>query len=242
MIHHFSPLSSAVAELGIEGESSVLTLDAVHPGLHRLGFAGNPLFEIERDPSPDEPWKITPRGGRTPDNSAEALTGQLAAWLPSASHRAASGLLTRLPTGSYFLVRARPPGDDDGQAVLLGNEWVEGAGEHHRVLLDARDAYAGIIGNQPGRRPDLSAPLLGLSVLNYTGDPAPHAVLFFCCFAPRAAAIAPSELLLVIPRSGPLVFDNMEAYSDARSAEDKRRWHEKHAKAFARELAMRMPK
>lgn len=236
MIHHFSPLSPTLAELGVECEDSAVTLDAAQPGLHRLGFVGSPLFEIERDPSPDEPWNITPRSGRTLDGSAEGLPADLAGWLPSAWHMATSSLLAHLPTGSYFLVRARPPADDS-QAVLLGNEWVEGAGDHHRVLLDTKDAYAGIVGNQPGRRPDLSAPLLGLSTLNYTGDPTPRAVLFFSCFAAHATG-HPNELLLVIPRTGPLVFDNMEDYSAARSTEDKRLWDEKHAEAFARKLAM----
>jgi hypothetical protein len=120
MIHHFSQLSPALAELAVEGKDSGFTLHAVHPRVHRLGFAGSPLFEIERDPSPDEPCNI-------------------------------------------------------------------------------------------------------------------------CCFALRATTGHPDELLLVIPRTGPLVFDNMEEYSAAKSAEDKRLWHEKHAEAFARKLAMPAP-
>jgi hypothetical protein len=237
MIVVFCPLTSSVVEISIENEGAVFTLEEAEPGLHRLGFPNNPAFGIRRDPSPDEPWEITHQNGQMIARTPMPLPAEVSAWLPEDSATATSALLAHLPSGRYYLVRARPP-TEKRDGVLLGNEWVMEAGAHHQVLFYADDIYAGIVGNQNGQPPDLSGPLLGVSVLNYTGDPVPHAALFFCCFAPsEQVAGEVSEVMLVLPRTGPLVFDAMAEYSAEQSVEDKRRWDETHAEAFARKIS-----
>jgi len=248
-------------------ELALITVETVHPGftlnvkspedgwsVQQLGFADSPLFEFVCHPSPDIPWKLRPleggrvmsRGGDSAEREAiewgSAETG-LIEWSPAQFADDLLILTRHLPDGTYYLVHhivrspQLPPHLLD--RVLLGNDWVESPGDHLQVLYEADRNYAGLVGSVTGCSPDLSQPLLGISVLNFTGNPRPTAALFFSCLEPASPSEAPTEgdtVLLVIPRTGPLVFDNMAAFSAEQSARDKRRWADTLAKRYALQL------
>jgi hypothetical protein len=240
MTIQFNAISTALAEFTVETDKPGFTLTEVRFLLHHVGFAGAPLFEIERQRSPDDPWDIRPLDGQRIISTTEcrAPAGSLD-WIPPRFADRFASLAHHLPAGKYYVVRHlnRPPSHG---RVLLGNEWVSNPGAHLQALFNLDRNYAGVIGSIVDRSPDVSQPLLGVSVLNFTGDPIPYSALFFSCLEPSSpddTETTTDELLLIVPSAGPLVFDNMSHYSAEQSAREKSSWAETYAKRYAKKLA-----
>lgn len=236
---HFTRITEQLAEITVEGCDEPFSLSQLGPVSHRLGFADAPLFSIERGYSPEHPWSIAPlEGGRLIGERGEGLERDVAEWIPKQHRYAITSLLSSLPSGTYFIIRyGAQPADDTN--VLLGNDLLPNPPPHLRGLCETDRDYAGLVGRTAGAVPDTSAPLLGISILNFTGQSTTRAALFFECLAstPTPDQEVSDELLLVLPRRGPLVFDNMGHYHGSRTDEHLLAWSETNAKEFASVLA-----
>jgi len=187
-------------------------------------------------------------------------------WVPADFADGLLQLSHHLPEGTYYLahhivrplehLENLPPQFSHG--VMLGNDWAESPGDHlgalfhgnteeeiehgsgtrRRRIRTRRHTYAGLVGSIAGCAPDLSQPLLGISVLDFAGGQGVDATLFFSCLEPAGPGRAPTPsdtVLLVIPRTGPLVY-HAEPYMD-RSPAQKAAWAEKYAERYALQLA-----
>lgn len=204
---------------------------------HDLGFAGAPAFFLDQPPSPDDAWEVGPiENGRIIRSAASPGSSgwdeELAAWLPEGHRGAAMTLARSLPCGEYTWLRSHldlaPPGE-----VLLGNAWSDG-GPAIRELWRSQRFYAAVVGSSRERAPDIHQPLLGIVVLNYDGTETMQGILFFPCMEPSAREA--EDRLLVIPRRGPLVLDNLGRFSAEASARCQQRWAEEDSAILANEL------
>jgi len=125
-----------------------------------------------------------------------------------------------------------------GGRVMLGNEMGD-ADRSLRELHDSDYHYVLAVGANAGVDPDLARPLLGVTILNYTGQGTTQAVWLLAALAPlkESAEVESDEALFIIPVSGPLVLDHLEKFSAASSARSRKQWAEKGARALAVELA-----
>lgn len=236
-LDRFSAASDTVAELTVAGATRAFSVHVDHALHTEIGFAEAPLFRIDRNPNPDDAWDIEPIEGGDRIRLAGEMASDAPSWVPPRHAPALSSLAAALPAGDYFLVRhlRHRPADS---TVMLGNELVPDPPAHHRPIFDSGGAhYAGAVGQRAGEPPDLGHPLLGLSVLNFTGQIEPWALLFFSCFDEASADPDPDELLLIIPRTGPLVFDAMSHYLGHDSSAERARWAGEPSEAFAAALA-----
>jgi len=113
-------------------------------------------------------------------------------WTQGTAVSYGDGVIGCLPSGSYYLVRSelRPL---DANRLLLGNIAVARPPEV-AVLWDkltgieykenqAPGLFAAVFGTEAGVMPELSQPLLGTGILNFTGQRyfAPHGEIFSNC-------------------------------------------------------------
>jgi hypothetical protein len=233
----FTALSIRLAELTVSNAGASFGVRASGmPVRYDVGVPGAPRWRIRTDWSPDTGWEIDTiaRGeapGR-PDPVPEDAEWAYLLWAEGTRAERGCAALCALPTGRYLLVRSSiepRPADwvDHG-----GNDGTRGRPNTLR-LLDRRPYFATVIGAADTDPPVLDQPLVGLVVLNYTGNPDAHGANFFAGPAPRADAGGEGDLVLVVPVTGELVVDAAERFSAADSARARRMWRDAGARSFA---------
>jgi hypothetical protein len=204
---------------------------------HQLGFPDAPILEMMEAPSPDDAIEIERLAGRLIGLASAALDSAVASWVPAHAHDDLAAIVQHLPPGEYWVVRSPRRLGEPGR-VMLGNEMVDADrslrevhyGDYHYVLA---------VGATAGVDPDLGRPLLGVTILNYTGQETTQAVWLLAALAPlkESAEVESDEALFIIPVSGPLVLDHLEKFSAASSIRCRKQWAERGARALARDLA-----
>ncbi len=207
-------------EYTIEGSSSGFGLHSSTDLEHGLGYSDAPLYTIVQPFIPDHQLLEV----------SAADTGRAAAH---------SDLEQLLPDGRYLVVPAARPLTTISK-ILLANTWVA-APATARGLLQPDEGLRGCIavgqirvfccafGAGSTTPPVADRPLIGLTVLEYTGQDSPIAVLLFDCGLQGDPA-------LVIPVEGSMVINNM---GDSRwpGVQWEERWAEQYAARFAEALA-----
>jgi len=137
-----------------------------------------------------------------------------------------AAILQHLPPGDYWMVRSRKKVGAPGRA-LLGNEW-QAVDDSLRELHKSDYHYVLAVGATAGVDPDLSRPLLGVTILNYTGQETTQAVWLLRPLAPREGdfQVENDESLFIIPVTGPLVLDHLEGFSAVQSVRCRKQWAE----------------
>ena len=195
-----TPLAPGLTRLRVEGNRAPITLhvDPSRDQRHSLGIASAPRFLLHQPLSPDDGWRVdVAPDGRTlpPDPSGE-------------------GMLALLPDGDYVSIDT-PRLPQPAPRFMLGNEWVP-ARPHMGTLSCDGDAFCGVLGANADAPPCFAGPLLGVTILSYTGNSSPQGVLFFSFYTED---LRTDRIRLLLPLSGALVFDNLLQYGgDARVA------------------------
>ncbi len=232
----FTAYSETLAELRVTGDEGSITVRRDGDLLY-IGEPGRPVFCLEH-PDPDDAWGVyheeNPRfvAGGWPDEAGVA-------WLKGSAARRGLGLIDRLPAGDYILVRS----DLKARAVqhlLMGNELVERPIWGAQLLADA-DLRVNVFGAAADRPPTLQQPLLGAPILNLANR---LTGIFFFEMAPAAtpeaeARVEADDLVLVVPRVGPLVLNTMEPFSADRHRIALDEWARDGASQAANRLARR---
>lgn len=221
----FRAMSAKIARLTVTRASGSFGLmtDA-KTQVHQLGYRAGPLYRLGQPYSPDDAWTLDViPSGKTFQESDGGGAHPWTTWLAGSAVLRGSRLLQELPRGEYLLVRsARPLQHLD--RVLLGNELVP-APPNMCVLRQDKPVYSCVVGPRKAEPPRIDHPLVGLSVLNYTGSTQMQGVLFFSFLEPGSAPEG-KDMVLVIPVSGGLVFDNMGFFSSKNEEESRRRWRD----------------
>jgi hypothetical protein len=162
-------------------------------------------------------------------------------WADGSRAEAGGNLLASLPDGDYWLVRTTLPTRTPPQ-LLLGNARITSP-PNALELVDERPLYAAAIGARPNAPPCGRTPLVGLAVLDYVGDSAVDAVLFFELVRSTHAGAPPKsadgDAVVVVPAVSDLVIDVLESLSADTSRAAKDRWTATRAPALVRRLAWR---
>jgi hypothetical protein len=208
-----------------------------HDDFHQIGFRDAPLLEVMEAPSPDDAIEIERLAGRLMGPACAALDSAVTGWVPAHARDDVATIVQHLPAGDYWMVRSRKKIGAPGRA-LMGNEWLA-VDSSLRELHDSGRYYVLVVGETAGRDPDLSRPLLGLTILNYTGQETRQAVWLLQSLAPREGGLEADsdEALFIIPVTGPLVLDHLEGFSAVQSIRCRKQWAEGGARALAVELA-----
>lgn len=201
--------------------------------LFYIGAAGEPVFCLER-PDPDDAWGVYHEeapayfDGGWGDPQGEA-------WLEGSAARRSLGVLAELPRGDYELVRCgmavgRP------KALLLGNEWVPRPVWGANLLADD-DLHVNVFGAAPDAAPALDQPLLGVPILNMANRLTGIFALEMASPMAEASKGVDGELVVVIPRTGPLVLNMLERFNADSHQAALDRWARQGARACSLRLA-----
>jgi len=207
--------------------------------VYQLGLHTAPLYQLVQPLSPDDRWVIEPKssGALLPqapsaDSSSTRELSDYARWAAGSRAEHAQALLHALPAGSYWLLRCARPTQVVPQ-MLMGNELVA-ATPNIQLLRDEPPVYSCVIGPHLALAPDLNQPLLAVVILNYVGASWLHCACFFQFVSPEpAAGGAQRDAVLILPREGELVIDNLGFFSAENELESRRRWREDLAVEFA---------
>jgi len=237
----FTPADSTRALLRIHAAPEDEFTITTQRDLHFIGFRDAPIIELLEPLSPDLALEIERVGGRLVGPASVALDGAMASWVPEHARDDIAAILQHLPTGDYWMVRSRKKLGAPGRA-LLGNEW-QAVDDSLRELLKSDYHYVLAIGATAGVGPDLRRPLLGVTILNYTGQETTQAVWLLQPLAPREGdfQIENDESIFIIPVTGPLVLDHLEGISSVQSLRCRKQWADRGARALARDLATGPP-
>jgi hypothetical protein len=232
----FTPVDSVRAFLRIKAPPASEFTVTGQGDYHQIGFPDAPILEMMEAPSPDDAIEIERLAGRLIGPASAALDPAVSGWVPAHARDDVAAILQHLPPGHYWVLRSARRIGKPGP-VMLGNEMVDADrslrevhyGDYHYVLA---------VGATAGVDPDLTRPLLGVTILNYTGQGTTQAVWLLTPLAPREGSIEveSDDSLFIIPVSGPLVLDHLEKFSAASSARCRKLWAEKGARALARDL------
>jgi hypothetical protein len=204
--------------------------------MHELGFAGAPAYYLLEAPSTDDAWRVGAHedarwiGIETDDH----VFAELGRWLPVEHRSAGVALASSLPAGAYWWVRSRaePRLTDE---IVMGNEVVPRPVEVMEVL-NASGVYAAIVSHQRGTPPAADQPLLAIPILNYDGTGSLTGAFLFPCT--RGDGSPRTELVIVIPETGPLVLDAQRRFSETDYRRSLKAWASglayRAARAFAR--------
>ena len=204
-------MSHRVARLNVKGGRGSWGL-STNKFEHRLGYKNSSMYQLEQPFDPDDRWYIEPLPGGAlmssrPDPSLpHAFEDDYRAWAGRPGHNGGAAVLALLPSGENLVVRsARQP--STATRVALGNDLVEAA-PNIQGLVDEPPFHANVVGPDPEATPDVSQPLIGVAILEYTSNASSCGVLFFQCTEPPTTRTAGDGApVLVIPRSGPLLID-----------------------------------
>jgi hypothetical protein len=233
----FTPVDSARALLRIQAAPEDAFTVTTQRELHFIGFRDASIIELLEPPSPDEALEIERVAGRLIGPTSGALDGAVASWVPAHARDDIAAILQHLPPGDYWMVRSRKKIGAPGRA-LLGNE-SQAVDDSLRELHKSDYHYVLAVGATAGVDPDLSRPLLGLTILNYTGQETTQAVWLLQPLTPRGGdfQVENDESLFIIPVTGPLVLDHLEGFSAVQSLRCRKQWAERGARALATDLA-----
>lgn len=205
----FTPLSATVAELHVTGDDGSVV---VHQDgdLFYVGGAGQPVFCFER-PDPDDAWGVYHEND--PSFVGDAWSNKRGmAWLKGSAARRGLGLLDALPAGDYFLVQSALK-VRESKVLLMGNELVERPIWGAELLADP-DLRVNVFGAAADSPPSLDQPLLGVPTLNLANRLTGVFFLEMASTATCEDAVGDEadDLVLVIPRTGPLVLNTLEPF------------------------------
>jgi hypothetical protein len=239
-----APRGSTRARLRVEATPSRAFTVTAAGDAHRIGFPDAPIAELMQPPSPDDALEIDFLPGQFIEPTGAALDIAEACWVPPRARRDLAAIVRHLPAGDYWLVRCSNQVGEPG-VVLLGNEIVT-VDRSLRELHESERYYVLAVGTTAGLDPDLGRPLLGVTILNYTGtgQETTQGVWLLSPFAPReegtpAAVEEGDDTLAIIPVTGPLVLDHLERLSSEDSARCRDRWARGGARDLVEELALR---
>lgn len=205
--------------------------------IHHLGYREAPLYALQQPFSvTTEEWTVDPLpSGRFIDAQQDVgldMDPAYLDWFGSSGVSQGWNVPWSLPAGSYFMVQSvrRPMRTE---AMLMGNLFVP-ATPNARALSVEDDPIAAFAFGADGRSaPCFDQPLLGFVVLNSTGIRRMEEVFFFNVLRPVSTEVrAGQELVLIIPREGELVINNMDYFPDGSRNAYLERWKASLADAF----------
>jgi hypothetical protein len=200
-----------------------------------FGLRSAPRFNIRRPYDPEGARLVTLNPVPTPTEISWQPTPKsepaFVDWATERGLQHGLGLVGLLPSGDYFLTfSARRP--HFRPQVPLGASRVDSPANVF-TLLESEHLIGLAIGSESDQGPDIAAPLVGLTVLNWTGSTYIDAVLFFSLLRlPSPAEAEPSHPLLIVPVSGELVIDGLEGHGESLRKESLARWESARARQF----------
>lgn len=227
--------NARIFDLTLTNDSPTLTIaiGGHHDLMHAIGLTNNPRFLMERPYSPDDAWLLTvdPAGGLARDLPSLPcpVDVELEVFLGTSLGDSARELIHSLPTGRYALVRSSRPLVPKAR-ILLGNEYVP-APPNALVLREADDFYAVAFGACRDLKPNAAGLFVGVALLAYAGEDAMDGILLFEFSGEVGPAVAPGEIVMILPIEGPLVIDALAGFRKDAS-EVKQQWADDRAATF----------
>jgi hypothetical protein len=231
----FTPFDRCLAELVISaGQSEFGVITSRDDDLrirHDIGVYGSPRWRLSI--SLDDEWDLqTLPSGRLPSHRTppEAVEWAYLQWAEGTRAQHTFGALAALPSGRYLVVRSELT--PHSARLRLGNEHLHPP-DNVLNLLDQRNRSAAAIGPRPDQPPNLTQPLVALTLLNSTGASNTPSLLFFPTTDQSPLGPPAGDLVLVLPVTGELVLDTMTRFSTETPTPDQRAWSTTGAEQFA---------
>jgi hypothetical protein len=224
-----------IFDLTLTNDSPNLTIaiGGDHDLMHAIGRTNNPRFLMERPYSPDDAWLLTvdPVGDLASDfpSLPRPVDAEIETFLGMPLGDSARGLIHALPTGRYALVRSSRPLVPKAR-ILLGNEYVP-APPNALVLRETDDFYAVAFGACSDLKPNTTGLFVGVALLAYVGNDVMDGIWLFEFSGEMEPAVAPGEIVMVLPIEGPLVIDALAGFRKDTS-EVKQHWADDRAATF----------
>ncbi|MBX3187684.1 MAG: hypothetical protein KF819_11740 [Labilithrix sp.] len=244
-------IDAAIARFVVRDAASpsiarVTQQSATAPPVHDVVYAATTRHRLSQPWAPDDGMILETfdptiaEGGAPPASILADVEWKYMEWAEGSLAESGGGLLGALPDGSYWLARTKLEATAP-KTILLGNAWSP-APSNARQLADRRPLYAAAFGVRRGAPPSGASPLVGLAVLDYVGDASVDATLFFEIV--EAKALTPDrsgDVVVVIPQTGALVVDALEAFSASDAQEARLRWERERSRALAQLLGDSYP-